>query len=214
MEAKLFERILDFSPNPIIKLDEIPTEDMKLVQEIFQREGAFSTAESEKPILATYGIGPCVSVVGYSKDLKRGFVTHYDSQTDKDLGKLDNQYWLPKSLGLVSYWGTKGAENIVKYDIQILQGQNNPELLNGLEEYMDNMNNWNSDKVQLNVVNRDVEEQFYEGKNIALDLRTGKSFSYNPLNNPNRRDLDQFAAMQLSFPSPLKWTIDKTLMNE
>ena len=76
------------------------------------------------------------------------------------------------------------------------------------------MNNWNSDKIQLNVVKRDVENQFYGGKNIALDLRTGISFSYNPLNNPDRRDLDQFTAMQLSFPSPLKWTIDKTLMDE
>ena len=214
MEAKLFEKMLDFSSEAVVSLDEVPAEDMKLVQEIFQREGTFSTAESEKPILATYGIGPCVSVVGYSKDLKRGFVTHYDSQTDKEFGKLDNQYWLPKSLGLVSYWGTKGAEDIIKYDIQIIQGQNNPELLDGLEKHIDNMNNWNSDKIQLEVVSRDVEDQFYGGKNIALDLRTGKSFSYNSLSNPDRRDLDQFTAMQLSFPSPLKWKIDKTLMDK
>lgn len=98
MNIKFSEKILTLSSEPITNLNEVPSNDMKLVQEISQREGVFSTSESKNPILATYGIGPCVSVIGYSKDLKRGFVTHYDSQTDKEVGKLDNLYWLPKIL--------------------------------------------------------------------------------------------------------------------
>ena len=196
------------------KLGEVSTNNMVRVQEVLQREGVFSTSESEKPILATYGVGPCVAIVGYSKKLKRGFVTHYDSLTDREFKKLDNPYWLPQSLGLVSYWGTKGAKDIVKYEIQIIQGQHNPELLNKLKKHINNMNSWNADKIQLDVVNIDIEISPTSEKNIALDLRTGESFSYNPMNNPQRRISDQFMAMRLSFPSPLEWTIDKTIMNK
>lgn len=197
-------------------VDEVPQGHMNLVQEVFQREGVFSTSESEKPILATYGIGPCVSVMGYCKDLKRGFLVHYDDLTDRSFGSLDNSYSPPKSLMKICYWGSLGAKDTPTYNIRIIQGNENTGLLNNIESYLSSLNGWRGGgRIRLNVEDRDVEEELAGEKSIAVDLRDGRVFRYSPSKNPYRKvssDLDnELGLLEISFPSPLKWIIDESL---
>jgi len=44
------------------------------VVEVFQREFGVTRGDDPKPVLATYGLGPCVAMVGWSPEHKVGFL--------------------------------------------------------------------------------------------------------------------------------------------
>src|SRR3989344_1943718 len=50
--------------------------------EVSMNEFAVTNTNASKPVLATYGLSPCVSLVGYSPEDKVGFLTHYYGCTD------------------------------------------------------------------------------------------------------------------------------------
>jgi len=191
---------------------ELSSTEMSLVQEVLMREGVISSARSEKPILATYGVGPCIAFVGYCKELKRGFVTYLDGAVDFELGGTGEKYWFPRSLNVISDFGAVGFGIVANYDVRLLQGSTDSDLLRGVEQYIENMNEGN--RIHFNVVERDVNHSFQGGKNIALDLRDGKTYSYDPCKNPKTRGTSEFLEAIMLAPkklTSLRWTIDESV---
>ncbi|MEK6825678.1 MAG: hypothetical protein AABY00_02745 [Nanoarchaeota archaeon] len=194
----------------------LPLKDYSKVQEVFQREGVFATAQNGKPILATFGVGPCVAITGHSKELQRGFIVHYDALTDKDL-RTKREHWIPKSLGIAAYWGGHGTTNKVTYDIRIIQGQPETNLLYGIKAFIGQVNSLGHN-VQFKIVEEDTNTFSSNAKNIALDVKTGKTFSYNARENLSRGQFDEnyelrenLRMIRLQLPTPLDWKIDPIL---
>ncbi len=50
--------------------------------EIQQREGAITSGQDEKYVLATYALKVCIGVLGYNREEKLGFLMHADVLTD------------------------------------------------------------------------------------------------------------------------------------
>lgn len=186
-----------------MKIKKVSPNDMKLVKEIYQRQGVFSSGESKSPIIATYGAGPCVIVEGYSNEFKRGFLIHWDYLTDKKLGEKNNLYWIPKSLTHIGYFGTKDITKKVEYKIRILQGTNFPGILNPIKNYFNVMNSFKDKKISFKIIQERIGGKPAQGENIALDLRNGETFSYDPFDNPLSKRLDSFYIESLKFPSQL-----------
>jgi hypothetical protein len=81
-----------FSPETIHLLEQLPVfettverggscgqmyENAALIAEVFQSEAGFTNAVDKKPIVATFGCGPCVAVGGYDSINHVAFVVHF-----------------------------------------------------------------------------------------------------------------------------------------
>jgi hypothetical protein len=162
---------------------DVSPQEMPLVDEVMMCEGIISTANSSKPILATYGLAGCNSLAGYSAMLGRGFLTHVnytyeliDNPDDKEGPLIFN-----KSLEFLGRWLSLGARGRIEYDIHIVTGHGSGT--EEIEAYVREMNKVHGKSVRFNVVNIDHGEAD-EGNNIAIDLRTGKRLNYDSY-NPN-----------------------------
>lgn len=77
-----------------------------------QREIVFTHANSSKPVMATYGAGPCVIFAGYDSKLKIGFLAHLDtdfSNNDFDLISSSLQKLLGNQQGDFKIYLTGGV---------------------------------------------------------------------------------------------------------
>jgi hypothetical protein len=185
-------------------LRNVSREDLHLVEEAVMAEGIISTAESERPILATASLVNCVSLAGYSNQLKRGFITH--STDVREL--VDNPRSRPlelkfdKSLKFLRYWATIGCSGRANYDLIIATGDIGDPSYG--ERYVEEMNHLYGDSINFNVVGIDFSKGGY-GNNLAIDLRTGERLNY-LLVNPAIEDTER------SYGSTfLKWRVDDSL---
>ena len=55
---------------------EIYSRNTKLIGSVSIDEGTISSADSNKPIIATFGLGPCIALAGYDRKSKIGFISH------------------------------------------------------------------------------------------------------------------------------------------
>ena len=186
----------------------IPIDQMHLVDEVMMCEGIISTANSKKPILATYGLAGCDALAGYSPQVKRGFLTHiwetHEILDDPARPKAPLDFG--KSLAFLKHWLTLGAQGRTDYDIHIVTGHRSDTI--PIEKYVNDMNRLYGNSIMFNVVNIDRGE-LDEGNNIALDLKTGKRLNYEPGNNPNALRYPE-AERSLGAKS-LVWRIDDSL---
>ena len=192
-----------------MSFSEVRVENMDKVHEVSQREGFFGFVGSDKYIPATYGIGPCVAVAGYSPNSGRGFLVHIDSMTDIDFKNPPGSFEPLKSLMPIAVIGTKGLRR-VSYDITIVQGEESIELLERVKKYLEILDNLNPN-LTLNVNrNHNSSDSI---RSLALDLRTGKLFNYNPSLNPLHIRFTEARSRQLDMPSGIRWTFDKKLQD-
>ncbi len=73
--------------------------DITDVVEVYMNQQAVTRATDVKPILATFGLGTCVSLVGYEPNQRVGFLTHYTSLTEID-DSFPDLLWALYKLGL------------------------------------------------------------------------------------------------------------------
>ena len=71
--------------------DYLPLSEYGNVVEAFMQEGVITHCEDPMPYAATFGLSSCVAIVGWSPELKLGFVTHLDNS--KYLEKLGDLYY-------------------------------------------------------------------------------------------------------------------------
>jgi len=144
--------------------------------EVFQKEFAVTKKEDPKPVLTTYGLGPCIAIVGWSPKHKIGFLTHYDSSTElsSSFGRL--LYKISQQLG----------SETSKFDVRIIGGYTNQseQIIVFLKSRL-NIN----EKIKMGVIEEDILGYHSLKRNVVLDTRTGETFSYNPKLNPNRREM-------------------------
>src|SRR3989338_2572539 len=130
--------------------------------------GVISSAQSNRPILMSYGMGPCIAVCGYDSSAGIGFLTHNSALTDvnglhdlilKEMRKIIGRN-TQLSFHLVGGW--KGGEK---------DDWNSGILLKRIEEYI-------TSNFPEATIDKDVLDpmDYRRGKSFALDTRDGKTY--------------------------------------
>jgi hypothetical protein len=134
-----------------------------LVSIVSQGEQGITNSSDKKPVLATFGIGPCVSVVGYDSSKKTGFLTHYDSCVD-----LENS--------LASLFGLFPKDQEFNFDVSIIGGDGSS--VSTYRAIKSQLESKSDTALRLNVSEEDIFGN--ESRSVALDTRTGQKFVYDP----------------------------------
>src|SRR3989344_4441694 len=144
-------------PNPD-KLREVYTGDYSLVKGTGNKRGIETSSQSDRPVMATWGVGPCITLCGYDPKYKTGFLVH-DSEdrkichtTDDLVEKLQEQM---KGLDFQFYLvgGFQGWSNDVLRKVERYLTQRFPD---GKVVYKDVL---------------DKGDIFHPGKSFVLDTR-------------------------------------------
>lgn len=53
-----------------------------LVRGIIQKEYTITNSKSDKPIIGTFGLGPCIALTGYDPETSTAVIAHIDATTD------------------------------------------------------------------------------------------------------------------------------------
>ena len=149
------------------------------IAEIFQGELGITNSDDPKPVLATYGVGPCVAFTGWAPKQKAGFLAHYDGLTD-----------LSESFEVLLYWTSKSVRDLpIEFDVRLIQGDwPDKKIIDFIKARL----NMRSD-IPMKLVEEDVGVAMC--KSIALDTRTGQTYSYDPMQNPQTRDIPELEIM-------------------
>ena len=161
-------RITKRDVSPDQTLDYLPLSEYRNVVEAFMQEGIITHSEDLMPYAATFGLGSCVAIVGWSPELKLGFVTH-----------LDNSKYLEK-LGHLYYHVNKFApnENIVMH-IYLVGGQQgmSDSLIQDIRYNLIKWNNsWKSNNIEFKLIREYLNEN--NPSSICLDTRNGNLYLY------------------------------------
>lgn len=133
-----------------------------LVSLIFPGEQGITRADSIKPILATFGLGPCISVSGYDKERSVGFLTHYHSLVEilESMQQVVNAMPIQELQFDVSIIGSDSFTVSMYKEIKFVLEQ----LSQGLMKFK--------------VTEEDVLDSVK--RSVALDTRTGERFVFDP----------------------------------
>lgn len=149
-----------------------------LVAEAFQSEAAFTNATDKKPIVATFGCGPCVAVGGYDSINNMAFMIHFATFQEvlccgekiiQQIRLLTPKKLTPKTpIILHLRGGLKGmSENTIKAICQWSQAYADiPMIIQSAQILFDNLD---------------------YGKSLSLDSRSGNVSDYDPDLNPHAR---------------------------
>lgn len=147
------------------------------IVEAFQAEVVFSHAKDPKPVIASYGAGPCIIVAGYELEARIGFVAHFSHAGEVEVGKDRIVSKLSNMLG-----GRAG-----KFDLSLKGGIIGDETSAATSK---SIMKWVSSCVMgivLTVASSDpLINSAAESKSVLLDTRNGSMRTYSPLeDNPN-----------------------------
>ena len=158
----------------------IPTPNENLIAEAFQAEVVFSHANDDKPILASYGAGPCVIACGYEPNHRVGFMAHFSHNGEVSNGTLIIVSHLHKILR-----GKSG-----KFHLNLRGGiptnPNSKKILSAIEKLVQ----WAKSspfKISFEVHSiKTLGGETDNSESLALDTRNGMMAEYDPLkNNPH-----------------------------
>ncbi|MBI2045673.1 hypothetical protein HYT23_06450 [Candidatus Pacearchaeota archaeon] len=151
------------------------------VVEVHQREFALTSSRNPKPVLATHGVASCTGFAGWSQEHGVGFLAHYDALTD-----------LPASLEHLLYRVSESVQHLpAKFEVRLLQGDwPDRQTMEFLKARL-NMR----DDISMKLVEEDVGGKM--SKSIALDTRTGQTYTYNPMKNPNRGKVSRLDVIRI-----------------
>lgn len=165
------------------QVDTTPKLDGNKIAEALLSEAAFTVASDQKPIVATYGCGPCVAVGGYDPTNKIAFVVHFALAEE-----------VRKSGGLVFYNISKLVKEPITTPIQLhlrggIEGQS--------EATIEAIKIWKRQRSDLpmEIVSEDILESDFGSKSLSIDSRTGKVSEYHPLANPKHREMSALDSM-------------------
>lgn len=123
---------------------------------VLQHEYAISNAQSEQPILGTYGAGPCVILALYDKQDRVAILAHIDSMTDTQS--------ISKLFSLISKNETVA---------HLAGGDRSHESVSMCIEIVDVL-----EKNNIKIENADLaRSEFNSASSLAIDARTGAIYS-------------------------------------
>lgn len=164
------------------------------IAEALQSELAITTADDARPIVATYGCGPCVAVGGYDATNKIAFVVHFANSRE-----------ITASGGLIFWNISKLVKTPISSPIQLhLRGGHEGQSEAIVEAIKLWMTWWEKDGLPMEIASEDILTSGMEmgGKSLSIDSRTGKVSEYSPMSNAKSRDfseLDVMRAMMSAF---------------
>lgn len=181
-EYSFFE---DFGIESTSRISSVAKVNGKEIAEILQSEAGFTISTDEKPILATYGCGPCVAMGGYDATNSIAFMVHFSGHGE-----------VRKSTGLLSYNISKLVDKKIESPIQLhLRGG----IKGRSEETIEAIKTWMKQRKDLpmEIASEDIlgSGSYSSGKSLSIDSRDGSVSDYHPLTNPERRELSVDYAM-------------------
>ena len=138
--------------------------DYSLLNLVHGGEATISTSESQRPVIGSVGMGPCVAMAGYDFNQRIGFVSHNGVGNyvgvlhDKVLGELRRKAKSDLEMDIYIVWGMIGSKELASRLRNIARENFNPRTIN--------------EDLAL-----DVSEWTYLGKSFLLDVRDGKVYS-------------------------------------
>lgn len=148
----------EYQKNGPDKLREVFYGDYNLISGAHTNQTVMTNANSNRPILGTYGLGPCIAIVGYDPINKEGYLSHnvplknLDDLNDYPLQKLNKN-----NLEFYLIGGTKEYE----YHIKNIKDYLNQKIENPRIVYEDVIETNDPKKM---------------GKSFALDTRNGEIY--------------------------------------
>jgi hypothetical protein len=150
------------------------------IAETLQAEASFTIATDKKPIVATYGCGPCVALGGYDAINKIAFIVHFSNAGEvRNCGHL------------IFYNISKLIKQKITIPIQIhlrggWQGKSEP-IIEAIKRWMKGR-----EDLPMEIASEDILCKPYSGsKSLSIDSRNGQVADYNCLSNPKSRDITQ-----------------------
>jgi hypothetical protein len=145
------------------------------IAEALQSEAAFTIASDKKPIVATYGCGPCVAVGGYDSTNNMAFIVHFAAARE-----------VKQASELLLYNISKLAKKKIERPIQIhLRG-----CIKGKSEgTIEAIKMWMGycEDLPMVITTEDILDYGMDSKSLSIDSRTGAVGDYSPLANPHHR---------------------------
>lgn len=150
-----------------------------IIAEALMGEAVFTHANAIRPIVATYGCGPCIALGGYDPTNKNAFIVH-----------LTNENEILNDGKLLTDTISKLAQTTITQSMQI-------HLRGGYRGWSENMIDAIKDWVKTNEMTIASDETMFsplemDSKSLLIDSRTGEIGEYDPLTNPHRRHFDEF----------------------
>ncbi len=157
----------DFSRYPSVMLNG------NEITEIFMSEAGFTSSTDKKPILATYGCGPCVALAGYDSTNKAAFLTHFTT-----LDEVTN------SGPLILQTIRELAKEKIQAPIQLhLRGGSEFSS----EKLIDSIKKWVNSSKDLPMQIASEKTLSNEPESLSIDSRTGEVSEYDPKANPQHK---------------------------
>lgn len=190
MREKFSSRMSPLKPIPLpIKSSARVASAAKLdgdkIAEALLSELAITTADDARPIVATYGCGPCVAVGGYDSTNKIAFVVHFTGAGEV----IDPR-------GLVFSNILKLVKTSISSPIQLhLRGGYKGQS----EATVEAIKVWmrQREDLPMEIASADILTSSIRGigKSLSIDSRTGEVSEYNPMSNAKRRDFSGLDAI-------------------
>ena len=138
--------------------------DYSLLNLVHGGEATISTSESERPIIGSFGMGPCIAMTGYDPKQKIGFISH------NGIGD-----YVETLHTLVLEELRKKSKSELKMDIHIVGGMiGSGELASRLTGVA--RDNFNPRRISCDLA-LDTSDWTYLGKSFLLDVRNGNIYS-------------------------------------
>lgn len=144
----------------------------KLSEGVLQGEYAITLSSSNKPILGTYGAGPCLIVAIYDVESKISFLAHIDGVTDLDSLKTIINRFNPETSQVHLYGGDISSEEMCIEVVEIFKSLN------------------------FEIYNSDIVRQSLDRASLAIDSRNGKIYS--PVQPDQLETRDEMHRLQLA----------------
>ena len=138
--------------------------DYSLLNLVHGGEATVSTSQSQRPVIGSVGMGPCVAMAGYDPNRKIGFVSHND--VGDYVGVLHD---------LVLKELREKTKSNLEMDIYIVGGMTGSgELASRLRDIA--RENFNPRTINADLA-LNVSDWTYLGKSFLLDVRDGRIYS-------------------------------------
>jgi hypothetical protein len=154
------------------------------IAEVLQAQAGFTVSTDIKPVLATYGCGPCVALGGYDPTNQIAFLIHFSNARE-----------IIASSGLILLNIRKLAKEPIVRPIQLhLRGG----IKEGSEDIIKAIKTWMRQTCfPMEIISEDIlhGESCLESKSLLIDSRNGAVSEYDPMTNPKSRDPELYDVM-------------------
>lgn len=164
--------------NPRAEINNDLNHHKNLIVEALQSEIAFTNSTDSKPIIATYGCGPCVAFGAYDETNKFAVIAHFATPDE-----------IKENYGNIMYKMSLLAKNPIKKPIQVhLRGGHagvSEETIEAIKKLMKLNKNFPMEIASQNILH------YSDAQSLLIDSRTGEVQDYDPMKNPFHREITQ-----------------------